>query len=147
MKLIKILAFVIFLPPAAFGFSLEELQLAALDNRARVKQFEAEVEKAAESIRVARSGYYPSFDLLYNTYTIDEATLTEQRENSVFTSILSWNIFSGFRDKYQINSAESLRDVESFQLAGVARPPRDTYHDWRGPESPAPVTETPGGIP
>ena len=119
MKIVKILALLIVLPQVSAAFTLEALQLAALENRALVKQFEAEVDKAAESVRIARSEYYPSLDLLYRTYTIDEATPTERRENSIFTTALSWNLFSGFKDKYSISSAESLRDVESFQLRAI----------------------------
>ncbi|MEE4166863.1 MAG: TolC family protein [Desulfocapsaceae bacterium] len=119
MKLCSILIALLLLPQAALALSLEQMQQTALDNRPLVKRYEAEIEKSAENIRIARSGYYPSFDIFYNTYALDEATITEQQENSVFSSALSWNIFSGFKDKYSISSAESIRNVESFRLLSI----------------------------
>ena len=119
MKLSSLLVTFLLLPQIAFAITLEEMQKAALDNRSLVKRFEAEIDKSIENIRIAKSGYYPSFDIAYNTYTIDEATPTEQRENSVFSSALRWNIFSGFKDKYSISSAESVQKVESFRLLAI----------------------------
>ncbi len=119
MKLISLLITFLLLPAFASAITLEEMQKAALDNRSLVKRFEAEVDKSVENIRIAKSGYYPSFDIAYNTYTIDEATPTEQRENSVFSSALRWNIFSGFKDKYSISSAKSVQQVESFRLLAI----------------------------
>ena len=116
MKLSSLLIVFLLLPQMLFALTLEEMQRTALENRSLVKRFEAEVDKSTENIRIARSGYYPSFDINYNTYTLDEATVTERRENSVFSSVLSWNIFSGFKDKYTISSAESSRNVENFRL-------------------------------
>ena len=119
MKLISLLITFLLLPTVASAITLEEMQKAALDNRSLVKRYEAEVDKSTEDIRIAKSGYYPSFDIAYNTYTIDEATPTEQRENSVFSSALRWNIFSGFKDKYNISSAKSVQQVESFRLLAI----------------------------
>jgi outer membrane protein len=119
MKLCSVLIAFLLLPQAALALSLEQMQQTALDNRPLVKRYEAEIEKSAENIRIARSGYYPSFDIFYNTYALDEATITEQHENSVFSSALNWNIFSGFKDKYSISSAESIKDVESFRLLSI----------------------------
>jgi len=119
MKLISLLITALLLPQTVFALTLEEMQYAALENRSLVKRFEAEVDKSSEDIRIARSGYYPSFDINYNTYTIDEETITERRENSVISSALRWNIFSGFRDKYNISSAESAQNVESYRLLAI----------------------------
>jgi outer membrane protein len=119
MKLSSLLIPFLLLPQVVFALTLEQMQKTALDNRALVKRFEAEIEKSIESTRIAKSGYYPSFDITYNTYTIDEATLTERNENSVFSSALRWNIFSGFKDKYSISSAKSIEKVESFRLLAI----------------------------
>ncbi len=102
MKLSSLLIPFLLLPQVVFALTLEQMQKTALDNRALVKRFETEIEKSIESTRIAKSGYYPSFDIAYNTYTIDEATPSERKENSAFSSALRWNIFSGFKDKYSI---------------------------------------------
>ena len=119
MKPCSLLIAFLLLPQIALALSLEQMQQAALENRPLVKRYEAEIEKSAENIRIAKSGYYPSFDIYYNTYALDEATATEQRENSTFSSTLSWNLFSGFKDTYSVSSAESALDVESFRLLSI----------------------------
>jgi len=119
MKLSSLLIVCLLLPQISFALNLEEMQRTALENRSLVKRYEAEVDKSTENIRIAKSGYYPSFDINFNTYTLDETSVTERRENSVFNSVLSWNIFSGFKDKYNISSAESSRNVENFRLLAI----------------------------
>ena len=119
MKIYSLFLVLLLLPQVVSALSLEEMQRAALDNRALVKRYETDIEKSIENIRIARSGYYPSLDLGYRTYTIDEPTPTERRENSVISGAVSWNIFTGFKDKYSISSAEVLRDVETFKLNSI----------------------------
>ncbi len=119
MKIYSLFLVLLLLPQVVSALSLEEMQRAALDNRALVKRYETDIEKSVENIRIARSGYYPSLDLGYRTYTIDEPTPTERRENSIISGAVSWNIFTGFKDKYSISSAEVLKDVETFKLNSI----------------------------
>ena len=119
MKIYSLFLVLLLLPQVVSALSLEEMQRAALNNRALVKRYETDIEKSVENIRIARSGYYPSLDLGYRTYTIDEPTPTERRENSIISGAVSWNIFTGFKDKYSISSAEVLKDVETFKLNSI----------------------------
>lgn len=119
MKLYSIILTLLLLPQAVSALSLEEMQQAALANRALVKRYQTNIEKSAEDIRIAKSGYYPSLDFGYRTYTLDEPNTSEQRENSVVSTVVSWNIFTGFKDKYAISSAEALKEVESYRLHSI----------------------------
>ncbi|MBT8333363.1 MAG: TolC family protein [Deltaproteobacteria bacterium] len=119
MKMLSFFLVLTLIPQVVFALTLEQMQRAALENRALVKRFETEIEKGAENIRIARGEYYPSLDILYNTFTIDEATLTERRENSIFSGIVTWNIFAGFKDKYSIKSAEALKEVDMLRLSSI----------------------------
>lgn len=119
MKLSSIFLALLLLPQAVSALSLEEMQHSALANRALVKRYQTNIEKSAEDIRIAKSGYYPSLDFGYRTYTIDEPSASEQRENSVVSTVVSWNIFTGFKDKYAISSAEVLKEVESNRLHSI----------------------------
>jgi len=119
MKTFSILLALLLLPHTVSALSLDEMQQAALENRALVKRYETNVEKSVEDIRIARSGYYPSVDFGYNAYTIDDPTAAERHENSAVSGVVSWNIFTGFKDKYSINSAEVLKDVETFRLNSI----------------------------
>jgi len=119
MKMLSFFLVLTLFPQVVSALTLEQMQKAALENRALVKRFETEIEKGAENVRIARGEYYPSVDVLYNTYTIDEATLTEKRENSIFSGIVTWNIFAGFKDKYSIQSAEALKEVDMLRLLSI----------------------------
>lgn len=119
MKINSLLVLLILLPQITWALTLEQMQQTALENRSLVKKYEAEIDKAAENIRIAKSGYYPALDVGYSAYSLDEASTTEQEENSVFSTSLSWNLFSGFKDKYSISSAESLHRVESYRLLTI----------------------------
>lgn len=119
MKITSLLLALILLPQAVAALTLEAMQQAAIDNRAIIKRYETGVEKSIEDIRIARGGYFPSVDIAYHSYTIDEATPTERRENSIFSGTVSWNIFSGFKDKYSIDSTKMLKKVEISRLHSI----------------------------
>lgn len=119
MKICRFLLAILLLPQVVCAISLEEMQQAALEDRALVKRSLTDIEKSVEDIRIARSGYYPELDVGYRAYTLDEATPSEDTENSIITGAVSWNIFSGFKDKYSIKSAETLRGVENLKLKTV----------------------------
>lgn len=119
MKMLSFFLVLTLFPQIVSALTLEQMQRAALENRALVKRFETEIEKGAENIRIARGEYYPSVDILYNTFAIDEATETERRENSIFSGRVSWNIFAGFKDKYSIQSAKALKEVDMLRLSSI----------------------------
>ncbi len=103
----------------AFALDLNEMQEIALSNREIVKRYMVNKEQSQKDVRIARSGYLPSADLSYQVNMLDEESLTESRENSTAYGAISWNLFNGFRDKYQIESAELLSDFEELQLQGL----------------------------
>jgi outer membrane protein len=98
---------------------LAEMQQMALNNRRIVQQYTMALEKSEKDIVVARSGYYPSVDLGYIVNSLDEATTTEASENSVFSAKVSLNVFNGFRDRFNLQSADFAREVERYRLQGI----------------------------
>jgi len=122
MKLLKRLSIclaVVWPVYVAHGAELVELQQTALENRHIIQRYEAQLEKSFENSRNARSGYYPSLDLSYTANSLDEASTTEERKNSVASGVVSWNLFAGFRDKYANASAELLRKSEEHKLQAI----------------------------
>jgi outer membrane protein len=119
MKICRFLLAILLLPQVALAISLDEMQQEALANRALIKRSLTEIEKSVENTRIARSGYYPELDVGYRAYTLDEATTVERTENSIISGTVSWNIFSGFKDKYSIKSAEKRQEVENLKLKTV----------------------------
>lgn len=104
---------------AAFGLDLQEMQDIALSKREIVKRYQIDMEKSIKDVALARAPYRPSVDLSYQGNRLDEDSITEAEENSVLRGAVTWNIFNGFRDKYQIESAQLLRQVEQYRLNGI----------------------------
>ncbi len=122
IKNLRLLCFIlpsVFWAAAAGAVDLAEMQSLALGNRQVINQYITRLEQSEKDITLARGGYYPSVDIGYTTNSLNEARLLEEKENSVVVGRISWNIFSGFRDKYNVQSAEKLQQVEQFRLEGI----------------------------
>jgi outer membrane protein TolC len=119
MKIISLLLVLVLTGGLAQAADLAELQEQALANREVVRRYAADLEKSREGETLARSGYYPSFDLAYTANWLDEANTFEDRENRFASGTISWNVFAGFRDKYNLKSAEMLQEAESYRLQGL----------------------------
>ena len=110
----------VFSAPAVYAIDLAEMQNMALSNRQVVQQFMTSLEQSEKDIVLAKGGYYPSVDVGYTTTSLNEVTLSgEAKENSVAAGSISWNVFSGFRDKYNVQTAEKQREVAQYQLEGI----------------------------
>jgi outer membrane protein len=104
------------LGPRASAQSLLDLQNEAVANRRLITKYQAEARKGALDIRIARSGYLPSLDTRYVANSLNAATVMATKENSQFTAALSYNIFAGFRDRYNVESAKLVEKSLLFQL-------------------------------
>lgn len=110
----------VFSAPAVYAIDLAEMQALALNNRQVVQQYMTSLEQSEKDIVLAKGGYYPSVDIGYTANSLNEVTLSgEAKENSKAVGRVSWNIFSGFRDKYNVQSAEKQREVAQYQLEGI----------------------------
>lgn len=119
MKMLKTALLIALSTQFAFAASLEDLQSKAVENRDLVKKYQINVEKYAQDVRKARAGYLPSASIGYVVNKLDEPGLTEDKNNSVFTATLSYNIFAGFKDKYNLKSAKLMKQAQEFQLNAV----------------------------
>lgn len=119
MKLLNVFILLLFCSTSALAVSLAEMQEMALGNRQVIQQFVTEVEKSVEDISLAKAPYYPSVDVGYTFNSLDEASVFEEKENSTIEGSISYNLFAGFRDKYNVESAELLKMVQEYSLAGI----------------------------
>ncbi len=119
LSVVSFFVAIFFSAQSGYCLSLDEIQKMALANRDIVKRYMVDLEKSDRDIRSARSGYYPSVGLSYKVNSLDEASTTEDKENSIVYGSVSWNLFSGFKDKYSIQLAELVREVDALQLAGI----------------------------
>lgn len=119
MKACSFLVGLLLIGSTVEGGELVRMQQLALENRPVIQRYVAGVERSEQDVIIARGGYYPSVDLSYVANSLDESSFSESSENSVATGKVSWNLFSGFRDKYGLISAEQLREVEQYRLVGA----------------------------
>ena len=122
MKQLNVVFFVvafIFLNSSAYGVDLAEMQQMAVSNRSIIQRYVTNLEKSEKDIALAKTGYYPTVDISYTATALDEATAAEAEENSTAVGIINWNVFAGFGDKYNVDSAELLSEVEKHQLRGI----------------------------
>ena len=114
-----IIAFFLLCTGAAHAATLTELQQQALQNRNLIKKYEATVDISKMDESLARSSLFPSLDVSYSANALDEDNAVENSENSVAVGSITWNLFSGFRDRYNIKSAELTKKAEELKLHGI----------------------------
>ncbi|SHO47150.1 TolC family protein [Desulfopila aestuarii] len=120
MKIVSILACGVLLGSAVQAAELADMQKMAIENRAVVQRYITAVEKSEKDVTIAKGAYYPSVDISYIANSLDDTNLSNlDSENSIASGRVSWNIFSGFRDKYNLATAEQLREVENQRLAAI----------------------------
>ncbi|AGF79404.1 outer membrane protein [Desulfocapsa sulfexigens DSM 10523] len=111
--------FLLFLTVSSQAMDLVEMQKSAVENREIIKRYQVTVEKSDQEIARVQSAYYPSLDIGYRATSLDKPVTYPYRENSSLYGALSMNIFSGFRDRYSIQSARILREVEGHRLHSI----------------------------
>ncbi len=101
-------------PPGPPELEFEALRDEMFSQRSELKYLEAEAEAARYRMGAVRGGYLPRVDLVfqYNQYG-DDASPSSGREFSydddTRTMVMAkWNLFSGFRTRYEAASAHSL---------------------------------------
>lgn len=119
MKLFSLIIPMLFSAATVYGLDLAQMQKMALENREVIQEYVTRLEQSEKDITRARAGYYPAVDIGYTANALNESNTFEASENSVATGRISWNIFSGFRDKYSLRSAEKLKEVEQYKLQGI----------------------------
>lgn len=119
MKPFKYLLAFLLLADVAHGQTLADLQKTAMENRQLIKRYEINLEKSSKDVGEARSAYYPSVDLGYTMNSLKDESFYEDRENSIVTGAVSWNLFAGFKDKYSLKSAKLLQKAQEYRLDGI----------------------------
>jgi len=100
----------------AFALSLDELKEKAVDNRPVLQKYKFDTEISSENVRYQKGEFMPSADFGYQYNQLDEDGMFENSENSNLYVSLSYNLFDGFRDKYNIKSAKEMKKVSLFEL-------------------------------
>ncbi|MDX9963671.1 TolC family protein [Desulfobacter postgatei] len=112
--------FLLALGAPAAAVTLDELMDTAMDKRALIKAHEAMFEKSGQEVFLVKGRFLPTIDLGYQYNSLDQADLSET-ERSFFQSRASatWNLFSGFKDINDLDSAKKQQEIRQLILKGV----------------------------
>ena len=99
-----------------FALSLDELKEKAIENRPVLQKYRLDTGISEENVRYQKGEFMPSADLGYQYNQLDEDAMFENSENSNLYISLSYNLFDGFRDKYNLKSAKEMKKVSLFEL-------------------------------
>jgi len=99
-----------------FAMSLDELKKKAVENRPILQKYRFDTEISSENVRYQKGEFMPSADTGYQYNQLDEDTMFDNSENSNLFVSLSYNLFDGFRDKYNLKSAKEMKNVSMFEL-------------------------------
>jgi outer membrane protein len=119
MKFLSILIALLLWAPTVYAIELVEMQAMALSNREVVRQFMTSLEQSEKDIVRAKGGYYPSVDIAYTGNSLDKERFTESKQNSLAIGLVSYNLFAGFRDKYNVLTAKKQKEVEQYRLQSI----------------------------
>lgn len=101
--------------------SLTELQNIGVSNRKIVEKYRLAVKQQEEDERVNSSNFWPKLDVSYNANLLDEETTLENDENSYLMGSLSYNVFSGFRDRNNLLSSEMMKTAKELDLKDITQ--------------------------
>ncbi|WP_456378643.1 TolC family protein [Lutibacter sp.] len=100
----------------------------AVENRSEIKSAQLNVMSASKGIDIAKSGFLPSLSFNYNFGSaasfLDLASISnkaffyqlDDNKNNSFSLSLNIPIFSGFRNKSNVNSAKINYEISQFNL-------------------------------
>lgn len=91
----------------------EAVQTALLDNNS-LKQQQYVYDEAKENINISKSSYKPKFDLSYTYNANSENISSAGKDNSNASAVLSYNLFNGLKDKYNLKSSKQLADMSKY---------------------------------
>lgn len=100
--------------------TLKNLQDIAVENREILQRYKQSIEIARQDVIIAKSRSLPRVDVAYIANSLNSDTpFGESRENSMIKGSISYNIFSGFRDKYSVLSAKYMVDSRELKTQSI----------------------------
>lgn len=90
----------------------EAVQTALLNNNSLKKQ-QYIYDESKINVDIARSSYQPKLDLSY-TYNANKEDIGSGKDNSNASAVLSYNLFNGLKDKYNLQSSKEQSKMSMY---------------------------------
>jgi len=104
----------VFLGVNLYALDINEAVETSLLNNNNLKQQQYIYDEAKENINISKSAYQPKFDLSYTYNANAEDVNGSGKDNSNASAVLSYNLFNGLSDKYNIKSSKQLADTSMY---------------------------------
>ena len=101
------------------ALTLEEALKLALANNHQIKEFMERSRAQSERVRANRAPFMPELDADYAYSKGNRASLYQTKEISNFTTGITYNLFNGLSDLYNLRAEKSLLDASFFEQKAV----------------------------
>lgn len=91
----------------------EAVEISLLNNN-NLKQQQYIYDESKESINISKSSYQPKLDLSYQYNANKENLNAYGKDNSNASAVLSYNLFNGLKDMYNIQSSKKLANTSMY---------------------------------
>ena len=91
-----------------FAIDINQAIDTAIQNNYNLKQQQYKLDESELNLDSSYSGFQPKLDLNYNYNNRNKLIAGQIKKDSTVSAIVSYNLFNGFMDKYNIDSSENL---------------------------------------
>jgi len=91
-----------------FAIDINKAVDTAIENNYSLKQQQYVLDESALNLDSSYSGYKPKLDLSYTYNSRDKIITGQIKKDSTMSATVSYNLFNGFMDKYNIDSSKHL---------------------------------------
>jgi outer membrane protein len=91
-----------------YAIDMNQAIETAIENNYSLKQQQFVLEESELNLDSSYSGYKPKLDLSYAYNSRDKVIGTQIKKDSTMSATVSYNLFNGFMDKYNIDAKENL---------------------------------------
>ncbi len=100
----NILLTALFLTTSSFALNIDEAIEKAIENNYSLQKQNYILDEKNANVDLQYGAYHPKLDLSYN-YVANKEAISTQKDYSSASATISYNLFNGFSDKYNIQSA------------------------------------------
>ncbi len=97
------------------AINIDEAVEQALVNNNNIKKQQYIYDESKESINLSKAAYKPQLNLGY-TYNTYDKNLGQGRDNSNASAVITYNLFNGLSDMYNLQSSRNLADTSKYNL-------------------------------
>lgn len=101
-----------------YAMNINEAVDSALLNNNSFKKQQYIYDESKENINISKGAYQPKLNLAY-TYNANSEDIGYGKDNSNASAVISYNLFNGFSDEYNLQSSKELADNSMFTLTAA----------------------------